>query len=162
MTIFPEINHMVWAIINFLILLFLLNKVLYKPLTGMMAAREKTIADNLQRAEQARAEAEQLRQQFAQQVAAAQKEAQETLAAARKAAEGARDEILGQARAEAARMIENAQAAIEREKQAALAELRQEVADLAILAASRVVKRSLDSGDQRRLVAEFVEGVGER
>ncbi len=159
MNIFPESKDIFWAAINFVILVGLLYKMLYGPVLGMMEKRSKDIEENIERAEKANQEAEALRVKLADQTAQAQAQAQETLAAARKAAETSREEILGQAREEAARMIEKAQAAIKREKEAALAELRQEVADLAINAAGKVVGKSLDTADHRRLVADFVQGV---
>lgn len=159
MNIFPESKDIFWAAVNFLVLVGLLYKFLYGPVLGMMDKRSKDIEENIERAEKANQEAEALRVQLADQAAQAQAQAQETLAAARKAAEASRDEILTQARSEAARMIEKAQAAIEREKDAALAELRQEVADLAIAAAGKVIGKSLDTADHRRLVTEFMQGV---
>ena len=158
--VFPEYKDIFWAIVNFLILFWLLSKFLYKPILGMMASREKSIEENIHRAEEANREAQELRQQYVESLAQARGEAQETLAAARKAGETVRDEIVGKAREEAARMVEKAQAAINQEKEKALAELRSQVADLAVMAAGRVINKTLDAAEHRALVADFVREVG--
>lgn len=160
MSIFPYIPEVVWAIINFLALFIILRKFLFGPILGMMEQRRKEIADNLARADEAQREAEKLRQEYLDQMAAARKEAQDIINQANKAGEAARAELLEDARAQASNLLSKAQETIQREKDKALAELREEVASLAILAASKVIDKTLTVDDHGRLVKDFVDEVG--
>lgn len=157
---FPEVPQVFWAFVNFLILFAALYKVLYKPILSTMSAREKEIAGNIQRAEAANREAAELSRRLNDQLVRANAEAQEIVANARKAAEADREALLGVAREETDKMREKAKSDIVRERDSALAAIREQVADLTILAAGKLVRKSLDSADHRRLVAEVVEGMG--
>lgn len=157
---FPEVPQVVWAFINFLVLFGALYKILYKPILSTMTAREQEIADNIARAERANREAAELSARLNEQLARANAEAQEIVANARKAGEADREALLQVARDEADKMRERARADIARERDSALAAIREQVADLTILAAGKLVRKSLDSADHRRLVAEVVENMG--
>lgn len=157
---FPEVPQVFWAFVNFLILFAALYKILYKPVLTTMSAREKEIAENIARAEAANREAAELSRRLNEQLAKANAEAQEIVANARKAAEADREALLAAAREEADRMREKAKADIARERDSALAAIREQVADLTILAASKLVRKSLDSAEHRRLVAEVVGEMG--
>lgn len=160
MSIFPYIPEVVWAIINFLVLFLILKKFLFGPILGMMEQRRKEIAENLTKADEAQREAEKLRQEYLDQMAAARKEAQDIINQANKAGDSARAELLEEARAQASSLLSKAQETIQREKDKALAELREEVASLAILAASKVIDKTLTMDDHGRLVKDFVDEVG--
>jgi F-type H+-transporting ATPase subunit b len=159
--IFPEPNELIWTIINFAILLWLMYKFLYKPLLGAIQAREDEINNNLKKAAEDRAEAERLRKEFEAQIANAQREAQEILNKAVKNATAAKEQIEADARARASELLEQATQTIEREKAKALAELRLEVANLAVAVAGKVIERNLDTEEQRRLADSFVAEVAE-
>ncbi|MCL4424432.1 MAG: F0F1 ATP synthase subunit B, partial [Firmicutes bacterium] len=90
MSIFPYIPEVVWAIINFLVLFLILKKFLFGPILGMMEQRRKEIAENLTKADEAQREAEKLRQEYLDQMAAARKEAQDIINQANKAGDSAR------------------------------------------------------------------------
>lgn len=160
MSIFPYIPEVVWAIINFLVLFFILKKFLFGPILGMMEQRRKEIAENLTKADEAQREAEKLRQDYLDQMAAARKEAQDIITQANKAGDAVRAELLEETRAQASSLLSKAQETIHREKDKALAELREEVASLAILAASKVIDKALTMDDHGRLVKDFVNEVG--
>lgn len=157
---FPQLNHLVWTVVNFLVLLWLLNKYLFKPLLKVVSDREQEIENNLQRAAADRAEAERLRREFAEQVQGAQRQAQSIVAEATRGAQAEADRILNEAREKAAAELARAQEAIQVEKERALAELRAEVASLAVAVAGRVIERSLTDEDHTRLAQKFVEEVG--
>lgn len=157
---FPEVPQIFWAFVNFLILFAVLSKILYKPILSAMSAREKEIADNIARAERANREAAELQRQLSEELARANAQAQEIVSGARKAAEAEREALLAATREESEKMREKARAEIAAERDLALAAIRREVADLAIMAASKVVRRSLDTAEHRRLAAEVIEGMG--
>lgn len=158
--VFPQLNHLIWSVVNFAILLWILNKFLYKPLLGMINAREQEVKENLTKAAEDRAEAERLRKEFTEQVAKAQQQAQSIISEATRNAQQEAERILTSAREKAAQDLERAQETIRVEKERALAELRQEVADLAVAVAGKVIERSLTDADHTRLAEKFVEEVG--
>lgn len=158
-SIFPRISELIWTIINFAILLWGMNRFLYKPLIGAIQAREDEINNNLRKAAEDRAEAERLRREFEAQIANAQREAQEIINKAVKNATAAKEQIEAEARARATELLENATQTIEREKAKALAELRLEVANLAVAVAGKVIEKSLDTEEHRRLADSFVAEV---
>jgi len=158
--VFPELNELVWTIINFLIILAVLYKFLYQPLLSAITARENEINSALKKAAEDRAEAERLRREFEERISAAQAEAQEIINQAVKNATATKDQIEADARAKASELLENAAKTIELEKAKAIAELREEVAALAIAVASKVIEKNLDTAEQHRLANSFVTEVG--
>ncbi|MCL5039927.1 MAG: F0F1 ATP synthase subunit B [Firmicutes bacterium] len=155
-----NLNEFIWTIIDFLVFFLLLRVILFKPILKNIEGRRRDIEDSLHRAEAANKEAEALRRDFADQVAAARREAQDIVARAMKDVEETRARKLTEVEEEAARRLEKAQETIRREKDLAITELREEAANLAILAAGKVVERSLDTEDHRRLVRDFIHEVG--
>ncbi|MEW6397762.1 MAG: F0F1 ATP synthase subunit B [Bacillota bacterium] len=153
--------ELVWAVINFSILFFLLRKFLFGPVMGMMEKRRQEIAANLKQAEEARQETARLQAEYRGQLAAAQREAQEIMDRAVRAADEARARLVSEAQTEAARLRDRAVEAITQEKERALAELRDEVTSLAIAAAGRIIRRTMTEEDERRLVEEFAREMGE-
>ncbi|MDK2822300.1 MAG: F-type H+-transporting ATPase subunit b [Clostridia bacterium] len=156
-----HLPDMVWAIINFLILVAILNKFLYKPVTKMLDERKKEVVSNLDRAEAAKLEAEKLKDEYASHLQNARKEAQEIIAKANKLGEETKNEIVAQAKSEAEKISAKAQEEIKLEKNKALAELRDEVASLAIMAAEKIISKNIDNKDQEKMVKDFVKEVGE-
>lgn len=142
--------------INFLILLFLLQKILYKPLLGKMNERTEAIRKSLEEAQQARAEAAKQQQENAERLRAAHAEAAAIRTAALKEAAEEQRKLVEAARAEATRLVESARAQMETDIRRAREELRREVSDLAIAVAEKLTRKSLDDADHRRIVAEAV------
>lgn len=146
-------------IVNFGLLLVLLRMFLYKPVLNMLDQRSAKIREGLQRAEEMRAAAERAKEEHAAFIEEGRKEGQAIIARAEQIAARLKEEAQAQARAEAEQFLARARAEIERDKQQAIAELRGQVADLAILAASRVVGRSLDNTVHYRLIEEVLDEV---
>ena len=143
-------------IVNFLLILFLLNRFLVGPIVRIVEERRARIDQGLRDAEQARNDREQADNERAAALHEARREANDILARAQKVAQETRDADITATKAELDRMRERATADIEAEKQRALAELRSEVADLALAAASKAVGESMTDQGQRRLVEEFL------
>ncbi|MDQ3880150.1 MAG: F0F1 ATP synthase subunit B [Chloroflexota bacterium] len=147
-------------VLNFLLLLYLLNRFVYKPmLLPLLEERRKRIEQGLQDAEQAKRDRELARAEREAALDQARTEAQAMIARATKIAEDSRAETVAQARAEAERVTQRARDEIEAEKERAVAEIRAEVADLAILAAGRLLREEIDGQRQRRLVEDFLAEV---
>lgn len=158
--VFPVPNEVLWAIVNFLILFWLLKKFLYKPILGMMSAREKEIETNLAQAAADKAEAQRLRQEFETQMQKARREAQDVVAQATRAANESKEKMLAEARQESETLLVKAQETIQRERDQALAQLRDEIGNLAVAVATKVLEREVSVQDHTRLVKEFVAEVG--
>lgn len=158
--LFPKPSDVIWTVLNFAVLFFALYKFLYKPLLGAISAREEEINNSLKKAKEDRVEAERLRKDFESQINNAQREAHEIITKATKAATVAKEQIETEARAKAAELLENATKTIEREKTKALAELREEVASLAVAVAGKVIEKNLNNEEQKRLADRFVAEVG--
>ena len=151
----------IFAIINFIVLVVVLKVFLYKPVCNMLDSRKREVENNLNSAEEAKLEAQKLRDEYAAQIQNARAEAQDIINQAAKIGEQTKADIVTEAREEAARLTAKAQDEIAREKTEALNEIRNEIADLAVLAASKVVGKTIDVADHQNMVNNFVKEVGE-
>ena len=137
--------------VNFLILLFLLTKLLYKPLLAKMDERTQAIQKSLDEAQAARAEARKERDEFAAKIQAAHAEAQAIRATA-----------LKDAADEQRRLVASARQEMDQDVRRARQELRQEVVDLAIAVSERLIKKSLNDADHRRVVDDAIARMGQK
>jgi F-type H+-transporting ATPase subunit b len=145
-----------FQVINFLLLLYILNRLLFKPLLARMDERSAKISKGLEDAEVAARDRELARAEREAAVSEARKEAANVIANANKIATDTRDEILTKARGDAEKVTERAREEITAEKEKAMAELRGQVADLALEAAGRLVRSDMNATTQRRLVEDFL------
>src|SRR5215213_5440673 len=141
---------------NFLVFAVILYLAFGKQVSGMLAQRRERIEQGLRDAEQARRDRESGEQERLAALTEARREANDILARAQKVAQETRDADIAATRDELGRMRERATEEIAAEKERALAELRGEVADLALQAASRVVGETMTDQRHRRLVEEFL------
>jgi len=148
--------QVVIAAANFVIFLVLMWQFAFKPIARMLSERKTRIEQGLRDAEQARKDRESAEQERLAALTEARREANDILARAQKVAQETRDADIAATREELERMRVRASDEITAEKSRALAELRSEVADLALQAAGRVVGESMNDQRQRRLVEEFL------
>lgn len=148
-------------IADFIILLIFLRLVAYKPLVKLLNDRRDHIAKNIEAAEQERQQAEQLRAGYEAEMRRAREQAQEIIQKATKAGEDQGLLIIENAKNEAVKIKETALSEIEREKQKAIAELRDQVASLSVLVAGKVINRTIDDQIQRDMINEFIKEAGE-
>ena len=144
------------AAINFLFFLVVIQRVAFGPVSRMLQERRDRIEQGLRDAEQARRDRESAEAERLAALAEARREANEILARAQKVAQETRDADIAATREELDRMRTRATTEIDAEKQRALADLRSEVADLALQAAGVVVGESMTGDRQRRLVDAFI------
>lgn len=147
-------KSLVVQMVNFLLLLFVLWKLLYRPFVAKMEERSQAIKKSLEEAQAARAEAQRQREEHAAKIEAAHAEAQAIRAAALTEAAEEQRRLLEAARGEAARLVEAARAELEQDVRRARQELRQEVGDLAVTVAERLIRKSLRDEDHRRIVQD--------
>jgi F-type H+-transporting ATPase subunit b len=154
-----DVLKLAFQIINFLLILYLLNRFLFRRVLALLDERQERIAKGLEDAEAAARDRELARAERDAALDEARKEAQTMIARASKIAEDSRAEIVAAARAEAEKVAARATDEITAEKQRAIAELRSQVADLALDAAGRLVRAEMNAPTQRRLVEEFLAEV---
>lgn len=148
-------------IFNFFVLFILLRRFLFKPMVTMLESRKQRIADGLQAAELARREAEAERAQLQTQIDTERREAMERVAAASKRGETLAAEIEGSARQDAQKILEDARNEAVRERERIIAEAQDQIAELAMLAAEKVLGRELSNRDtQRAFVNQFLAANG--
>jgi F-type H+-transporting ATPase subunit b len=146
--------------LNFVILLAILHRLLYKPIVAKMEERTQAIKRSLDEAQAARAEAARQREENAARLRAAHQEAALIRdAALREAAEESRKQM-DVAQAQARRLVEDARAQMAAEVRQAREALRREVSELATAVAERLIRKSLREDDHRRIVAEAVGRLG--
>jgi F-type H+-transporting ATPase subunit b len=146
-------------VVNFLVLLFILWKLLYKPLVAKMEERTQAIKKSLEEAQAARVDAERQRQEHAAQIQAALGEAQAIRSTALKEAAEEQRRLVEAARAEAGRLVQTAKTEMEQDIRRARQQLQQEVGDLAVQIAERLIKKSLRDEDHHRIVQEALSRV---
>lgn len=154
-----DLFKLAFQIVNFLLVLYLLNRFLFRRVLSLIDERQARIAKGLEDAEAAARDRELARAEREAALDEARKEAQAMIARATKIAEDSRAEIVAAARTEAEKVAARATADITAEKERAIAELRTQVADLALQAAGRLVKADMNAATQRRLVEEFLAEV---
>jgi F-type H+-transporting ATPase subunit b len=147
-----------WStLILFAIFAFVMAKLAWNPLLEMIETREKGVRDSVEGAQRASAEAQALLAQHQELLREGGRQREEIIKRAIADAEQLKADLSAQARNEADQILRKAKEQIEREKRLAIQELRGQVADLAVEAASRIVTSSLTPEAQRKLVHEFIE-----
>lgn len=146
-------------LVNFLILLGILFVFAYKPLLRVLDQRSERIREGLAAADQARQEAVSSRAAIEGQLSEARREAQRLLDQAREAAERYRQEEGARARQQAEAFIARARDDIQRERDSAILQVRDQFGDLAISAAERIIRRSVDRQVHQDLIAQVLEEV---
>jgi F-type H+-transporting ATPase subunit b len=155
----PNYGLMFWTLVIFVGLLFVLTKFAFKPITAAVEAREQALQAAIDSARRDREEAARLLAEHRANLDASRAEGQKLIAEARTAAERVRTELVEQAHAEQAKMLERARAEIDAERVKAIAELRKEAVDLAIMGAGKVIGENLDRAANRKLVESFLASI---
>lgn len=152
-----NLGYLISQLVNFTLLVVLLYFVAYKPILRMLDERSARIKKGLEDAETASRRAAEMEQEFERRIGEARKQGQELVAQATQLSEKARQEILDKARDEASGLVNKAKEEIGRERDVAMGELRQQVAELSLAISQKVIGESLDEEAQRRLVARFLD-----
>jgi F-type H+-transporting ATPase subunit b len=148
---------MIWTAVVFLITFFILRKVAFGRIQGMIEQRRDRIAEALDEADNARAEARSLLEEHRQLIVDARSQAEEVLADARRQGEAQRERVKAEASADLERRLDENRKSIEAENRRLLEQVRREVVELTLIASEKVTGKTLDADDQRRLIDEAVE-----
>ena len=150
---------MIWTIVCFLATFFVLRRFAFGPIQKMIDERRQRIRDSLNEADRAREEARKLLEEHRQLIAQARSEAEEIRQDVRRDAEALRERAREDLEEDRRRRLEETKRQIEAETQRALGAIRAEVADLTLIATSKVTGKVLTDADQRRLIDEAIDSL---
>ena len=155
-----EPRAVITQIIGFAILLFILNRLLYKPLFGALAQRQADIKATYDQLDNDRQRMETTRREYEQRLANIEEEAREKIQAAVKEAQSLRDNLVADARTQAETIVTQGRNESERDRQKAFLEMRSQIVTLAVSAAGKVIDANLDGARQTKLVDDFIGSLG--
>ncbi len=147
---------MIWTLIAFGITFFVLKRFIWGPMQAAIDARRDRIRESLDAADSARDEARRLLEEHRALIAGARRDAEGIIAEARKTRESMEQRVREETEADRQRRLEETRRQIEAETQRALEAIRAEVAELSLVAAEKIITRSLDDDDHRRLIDDAI------
>ena len=148
-------------ICNLMIQLVIFKKLLLNPVKKVIVERKAKADSQIADAEKLRTEAEAMKAEYEQNLQNARTEANQIVAAAQKTAAARSEELLGEARAQAAALKQKAEADIVQERKKAVNEVKDEIGGMAMEIASKVVEREIKEADHQDLIDEFIKNLGE-
>lgn len=155
----PGLGLMIWTLVLFLITMWVLSKVAFPKIQEALDKRAKAISESIDAAERQRKESDELLAEYRARLAEAREQADDIMVRARKSAETAEAEAAAAGKEKREELVAAAKRDIEAETRRSLDQIRQEVADLTVLATERVTRKSLTDEDQKRLVEEALSEV---
>ncbi len=159
------VTFMPWTaittLINLLILTYGLKKFLFKPVQEVLAKRQKQIDDKYSDAKTMAEEASAMKEEYSKRLDSAKEEAAEIVKSATARANTRSEELLNTTRTEAAALKEKAMEDIESERRKAKAELKSDIAGIALDIAQKVVEKEIDAKTHKKMIDEFISNVGD-
>lgn len=156
----PDLGLFVWMLLAFTVVLIILAKFAWKPIVSALKERETGIADSLAQAEKVKAEMAQLQSDNEALLQKAQEERAQLLKEAREARDRMINEAKEQAKVEANKIIAEAQAAIQHQKNAAITDVKNQVGSLVIEVATKVLGRELSNqGEQEKFIQDLTKDI---
>ena len=159
------ISFVPWTLVmqwgNLLILFLLMRKFLFKPVKTILDKREAEINEAYDEAGKAKSEAENMREEYNARMASAREEAGEIVKNATAVAQTRETEIIADAQAKATFMLQKADADIAQEKKKAVNEIKDDISDMAVDIASKIIEREIDPKDHEKLIEEFIDTMGD-
>jgi F-type H+-transporting ATPase subunit b len=153
--------ELIIQLINTFLVFFILSKLLFKPVLGIIEAREKEIQSNLAEGERTKAEGEKFRKEYEEKLNSAKEQGQEIIKQATLRADKKSEEIISTAKNEAMSIKEKASKDIEQERQKVMNEVKDYISSIALLAASKVIENDIDASKHEKLINDFIKEVGE-
>jgi F-type H+-transporting ATPase subunit b len=150
----PNVGLMIWTLLAFIVALLVLRKWAWPAITAALDKRQRAIEESIDVAERTREEAQELLQEYRERLREARAQADEIIARSRKAGEVHERETLEKAKLQREELLEQTRRDIDAETRRAIQEIRDEVADLTVLATEKVTRKTLTEDDQKRLVEE--------
>ncbi len=155
-----NLKDLIFAVANFLILVLILGKFLYKPFLGILEKRKQTIEDAFTNADATNRKADEKYEAYTKKLARAEAESREIIKNARLKADDHANMIVEEAKAEAARIKLQAEKEAVREKEKALREVREQIGQLAILAAEQILEKEVAAEGQEEIIDRVLEKAG--
>lgn len=155
-----SITEVIFAVVNFLILVGVLVKFLYKPFLSMLENRQQSIKDAFDNAEAVNRRADEKMANYEKRIANVEKEAREIIKNAKIKADTQAQDIIENAKAEAAEIKQKADKDIEREKERAIADMKEQIAMLAMMAAEKILEKDIEIEGQEFILDDIIEQAG--
>ena len=150
----------IWVIVNLIVLYIFLKKILFKPVTKFMDNRTNSIKSDLENAEKSKVDAALLKQSYEEKLSAADEEAEKILNIARDRAEIEYASMITSAKRDAEQILEKTRKELELERDQMLKDIRNQVASLALAAASKVLEANMNTENNKILVDKFIDEAG--
>jgi F-type H+-transporting ATPase subunit b len=151
---------MVWTWITFLVVVVVLGWKAWRPMINALQKREDFIRESLAEAEEARKEAEKVARDYEEMVTKARQEAQAIVASGKETAERMKADILKESQEKAQAMISQAEAQISAERDKAILEIRGQIVDLSLMAAEKVLAKTVSKADNQRIIEDAIKEYG--
>ena len=154
-----DTGTIVFTLINTLIIFIIFRVFLFKPVSNILEKRKELAASEIAEAQKAKESAQKAEQEYLASIAGAKEEAAEIIRQANLRAQAREEEILSEANAKAAEIRAKAEEAIERDKKRALNEIKDEISDIVIMAATKVAEKEISEKDNEELISRFLANV---
>lgn len=148
-----------WTIVTFLILMFILKKVAWKPILTALDQRETAIRESLEKAEKAKQEAQKVLDENQANLARAEEESKKIIDQSRSFAEKLKEQMIQESREQAQKIINDATAEIERKKESAFNELKGQIAEIAVQAAEIILKENVNKETNKKIVDNYIREI---
>ncbi|MDD7185002.1 MAG: F0F1 ATP synthase subunit B [Ruminococcus sp.] len=156
-----DIGSIIFNLANTLILFLVIKHFLFKPVNDIIEQRKHDVEETYSLADEALENARQSEKKYNDLIGNAREESAKIIKNASETANRRSEEIISEAKSNADMIIKKANSEIEREKANARSAVRDEVSDLAVMVAEKVIDKEINSDDHRRFIDEFIENVGE-
>ena len=145
-----------WTAITFIILVLIMKRVAWKPIITALDNREKEIADSLNKAEQAKMDAQKILEENQASLAKAEEESKKIIDESRIFADNLKNQMIRESKEQAQKIIGDSSAEIERMKNAAFEELKNQIAEISIIAAEKIMKENIDAEKNKKIVQKYL------
>lgn len=150
---------MIWTVITFIVLLFVLKRVAWKPILTALDKRENDIKESLAQAEKAKDEAKQILEENQANLAKAEEESKKIIEQSRAYAESLKEQLMRESKEQAKKIVDEASSEIQRKKDAAFEELKGQIAEIAVGAAEKIIRESLDAQKSKQVIDKYLNDV---
>jgi F-type H+-transporting ATPase subunit b len=152
-----EPGSVIWTIVTFLVIVWLVGKYGWKPILSALKTREESIRNDLETAKSEREKSTALLKEYEASISGAKKEAAEIIQKAQDAAGRIKEHGIAETKETTLKMIERAKAEIDRESDAAKADLKKYVADLTVMATSKLLNKTIDARQHEQLILDALK-----
>lgn len=150
---------MIWTVVTFIVLLLILKKVAWKPILSALDKRENDIKEALEQAEKAKDEAKKILDENQANLAKAEEESKKIIEQSLNYAESLKEQMIKDSKEQAKRIVDDASSEIQRKQDAAFTELKGQIAEIAINAAEKIIRESLDAQKSKQVIDKYLKEV---